>query len=80
MITLSFLSKAAQNTTRKTMPRTRQTKGSTSSKSSAFCPILRHPATKMQETRNKMPATRVYLLEKTHYSHLFFFDFGYLSL
>ncbi len=35
----------------------RQTKGSTSSKSSAFCSVFAPSATKMQETRNKMPAT-----------------------
>ena len=47
----------AQNTTRKTMTRTRQTKGSTSSKSSAFGSVFAPSATKMQETRNNMPAT-----------------------
>jgi len=43
----------AQNTTLHHMTRTRQTKGSTSSESSPFAPS----ATKMQETRYKMPAT-----------------------
>ena len=32
-------------------------KGSTSSKSSPCCPFFAPSATKMQETRNKMPAT-----------------------
>ena len=44
----------AQNTTRKTMTRTRQTKGSTSSKSSPCSPFFTPSATKMQKTRNKM--------------------------
>ena len=38
------------------MTRTRQTKGSTSSKSSAFGPVFAPLAAKMQETRNNMPA------------------------
>jgi hypothetical protein len=46
------------------MTRTRQTKGSTSSESSAFGSVFAPSATKMQETRNKMPAASVYLLEK----------------
>ena len=41
---------------RKTMTRTRQPQGSTSSESSAFCRIFATSVTKMQETRNKMPA------------------------
>ncbi len=47
------------------MTRTRQTKGSTSSKSSAFGSVFAPSATKLQETLNKMPAASVYLLEKS---------------
>ena len=39
------------------MTRTRQTKGSTSSESSAFDPVSAPSATKMQEMLNKMPST-----------------------
>ena len=42
---------------RKTMTRTRQTKGSTSSESSAFDPVFAPSATKLQETCNKMSST-----------------------
>jgi len=45
------------------MTRTRQTKGSTSSQSSPCSSVFAPSATKMQETRNKMPAANVYLLE-----------------
>ena len=38
------------------MTRTRLTKGSTSSESSAFCPFFAPSAKKMQEILNKMPA------------------------
>jgi hypothetical protein len=38
------------------MTRTRQTKGTTSSKSSPCSPFFTPPGKKMQETRNKMPA------------------------
>ena len=34
----------------------------------------RHPATKMQETRNKMPAASVYLLENPHFLPFFVAD------
>ncbi len=56
------------------MTRTRQTKGSTSSKSSAFAPVFTPSATKMQETRNKMPAASVYLLENLHFLQFFVAD------
>ena len=78
----------AQNTTLHHMTRTQQTKGSTSSKSSAFArhgverwaqartrsrsSVFAPPATKMQETRNKMPATSVHLLGKLHIFSQFF--------
>ena len=39
------------------MTRTRQTKGSTSSKSSPCSPVFAPSATKMQETSNNMPST-----------------------
>jgi beta-lactamase class A len=58
------------------MTRTRQTKGSTSSKSSPCCPFFAPSATKMRETRNKMPAASVYLLEKTHFLQFFCCGFG----
>ena len=53
---------------------TRQTKGSTSSKSSAFGSVFTPSATKMPETRNKMPAASVYLLEKAHLLPFFVAD------
>ena len=95
----------AQNTTLLHMPRTRQTKGSTSSKSSAFArhgvaraqratrsrtrhgverwaqartrsrgSVFAPSATKMQETRNKMPSANVYLLENLHFPQFFVAD------
>jgi hypothetical protein len=45
------------------MTRTRQTKGFTSSKPSPCSPVFTPSATKLQETRNKMPTASVYLLE-----------------
>ena len=56
------------------MTRTRQTKGSTSSKSSAFGSVFAPSATKLQETRNKMPAASVYLLENLHFLQFFVAD------
>ena len=47
------------------MTRTRQTKGSPSSKSSAFGSVFAPLATKLQETLNKMPAASVYIIEKS---------------
>ncbi len=54
------------------MTRTRQTKGSTSSKSSPCSPFFAPSATKMQETLNKIPAASVYLLENPHFLPSFF--------
>ena len=82
------------------MTRTRQTKGSTSSESSAFArhgvpggrieekpperraqartrsrsSVFTPSATKLQETRNKMPAASVYLLENLHFLQFFVAD------
>ena len=56
------------------MTRTRLTKGSTSSKSSAFDSVFAPAATEMQETRNQMPAESVYLLENLHFLQFFFAD------
>ena len=56
------------------MPRTRQTKGSTSSKSSPCSSVFVPSETKMQETRNKMPAASVYLLENLHFLPFFVAD------
>ena len=56
------------------MPRSRLTKGSTSSKSSSFDPVFAPTATKMQETRNKLPAASVYLLENLHFLQFFVAD------
>lgn len=39
------------------MTRTRQSKGSTSSESSAFASVFCAIGNKMQETRNKLPST-----------------------
>ena len=58
------------------MTRTRQTKGSTLSKSSHSSPIFPPSATKMQETRNKMHAASVYLLENLHFLQFFSCGFG----
>ena len=59
---------------RKTMPRTLLTMGSTSSKSSAFCSVFAPSATKMHETRNKMPAASDDLLENLHFQQFFVAD------
>ena len=56
------------------MTRTRQTKGSTSSESSPCSSIFPPSATKMQETRYKMPAASVYLLENRHFPQFFVAD------
>jgi hypothetical protein len=56
------------------MTRTRQTKGSTSSKSSPCSSFFAPSAPKMQETRNKMPAASVYLLENLHFLQFFVAD------
>ena len=56
------------------MTRTRLTKGSTSSKSSPCKSVFVPSATKMLETRNKMPAKSVYLLENLHFSQFFVAD------
>ncbi|MBQ2869885.1 MAG: hypothetical protein IJE88_07650 [Akkermansia sp.] len=56
------------------MTRTRQTKGSTSSKSSPFGSVFAPSATKLQETRNKMLAASVYLLENLHFLQFFVAD------
>jgi hypothetical protein len=71
------------------MTRTRQTKGSTSSKSSAFArlgkararkgyaktePCFCANGNKIAETRNKMPAASVYLLENLHFLPFFVAD------
>ena len=56
------------------MTSTRQTKGSTSSKSSPCSPIFTPSATEMQETRSKMPAASVYLLENLHFLQFFVAD------
>jgi|GEM_PF-2951436 len=57
------------------MTHTRQTKGSTSSKSYPCSPVFTPSATKMQETRNKMPAANVYLLENFVKKAIFFHAF-----
>ncbi len=46
------------------MSRTRLTKGFTSSESSPCSSVSAPSVTKMEETRNKMPAASFYLLEK----------------
>ncbi|MBQ7024162.1 MAG: hypothetical protein IJN29_11300 [Akkermansia sp.] len=56
------------------MTRSRQTKGSTSSESSAFGSVFAPSATNMQETRNKMPTASVYLLENRHFLQFFVAD------
>ncbi|MBQ7023128.1 MAG: hypothetical protein IJN29_06070 [Akkermansia sp.] len=56
------------------MTSTRQTKGSTSSESSPSSPIFPPSATKMQETRNKMPSASFYLLENLHFLQFFVAD------
>ncbi len=61
---------------RKSMTRTRQTKGSTSSESSAFGSVFAPLATKMQESLNKMSAASVYLLENLHVVPFFCRGFG----
>ena len=45
------------------MTRTRQTKGFTSSKYTAFGSVFAPSATEMQEPRNKMPAASVYMIK-----------------
>ena len=56
------------------MTRTRQTKGSTSSESSAFGSVFAPSVIKMQEILNKMPAASVYLLENLHFLQFFVAD------
>ena len=56
------------------MTRTRQTKGSTSSEFYPCKCVFTPSATKLQETRNKMPAASVYLLENLHFLQFFVAD------
>jgi hypothetical protein len=56
------------------MTRPRQTKGSTSSKSSLCSPVLAPSAAEMHATRNKMPAASVYLLENPYFLQFFVAD------
>ena len=49
----------------------KMTKDSPSSKSSAFGSVFAPSAAKMQETRNKMHAASVYLLENLHFLQFF---------
>jgi len=56
------------------MTRTRQTKGSSSSKFTFCSPVSTASATKILKTRNKMPAASVYLLENAHFLPFFVAD------
>jgi len=58
------------------MTRTRQTKGSSSSKSSAFCSIFAPSATKMQEMLNKKARRGRLFIRKSALSAIFCCGFG----